>query len=203
MRAEIIKLRKRIDTTFIYVTHDQTEAMTLGDRIVIMKDGVIQQIGTPQQVFNHPHNLFVAGFIGTPRMNFFPARLEKDGDGYTVAVAGTKAPLPEAMRRLKGRSYENRDITVGIRPEHIDVVAEGTPGSVKVEVDVAEMMGSEIYMHMTVDASDVIIRVQTTDIPESSGIGRGAGAQVSFVLPGALVHLFDKESGVNLLASDF
>ena len=93
MRAEIIKLRQKIDTTFMYVTHDQTEAMTLGDRIVIMKDGFIQQIGTPQQDFDHPANLFVAGFIGTPQMNYFDARLEKDGGKYVVSVGGVKVEL--------------------------------------------------------------------------------------------------------------
>ena len=95
MRAEIIKLRQRIDTTFVYVTHDQTEAMTLGDRIVIMRDGFIQQIGTPQEVFNHPANLFVAGFIGTPQMNFFDAKLDKDADGYYVELDGARVHLPE------------------------------------------------------------------------------------------------------------
>ena len=88
MRAEIIKLRERIDTTFIYVTHDQTEAMTLGDRIVIMRDGYIQQIGTPQEVFNNPRNLFVAGFIGTPQMNFFDAKLVREGEKFFVELGG-------------------------------------------------------------------------------------------------------------------
>ena len=94
MRAEIIKLRQRIDTTFVYVTHDQTEAMTLGDRIVIMKDGFIQQTGTPHEVFNHPANLFVAGFIGTPQMNFFDGELKKDGATYLVRVGDTQTALP-------------------------------------------------------------------------------------------------------------
>ena len=99
MRAEIIKLRQRIDTTFIYVTHDQTEAMTLGDRIVIMRDGYIQQIGTPQEVFNHPANLFVAGFIGMPVMNFFDAKLLKNGDKYLVDLAGYQVELDEDQER--------------------------------------------------------------------------------------------------------
>ncbi len=109
MRAEIIKLRERIDTTFIYVTHDQTEAMTLGDRIVVMKDGVVQQIGTPQEVFNHPHNLFVAGFIGTPQMNFFDAKLVKEGGKYVVAVGGMKVELsPEKQAALSARMCSPR-----------------------------------------------------------------------------------------------
>ena len=98
MRAEIIKLRQKIDTTFVYVTHDQVEAMTLGDRIVIMRDGFIQQIGTPQEVFNHPANLFVAGFIGTPQMNLFDAALSKKGDKYVATILGRDFELPEAKQ---------------------------------------------------------------------------------------------------------
>ncbi len=203
MRAEIIKLRERINTTFIYVTHDQTEAMTLGDRIVIMKDGFIQQIGTPQQVFNHPYNLFVAGFIGTPQMNFFPAMLKKDGDKYKAEVAGVTVELPdETDALLKKHAYGDMEITLGIRPEHIEVVEAGTPNAVKVMVDVSEMMGSEIYLHTSVDGRDTIIRFPTVDIPDGSQMGH-AGSEVLFVMPGKLVHLFDGESGINLLASDF
>lgn len=120
MRAEIIKLRQRIDTTFIYVTHDQTEAMTLGDRIVIMKDGYIQQIGTPQEVFEHPANIFVAGFIGTPQMNLFDAKLVKTGGGYQVEVCGAMMPLSEKIQQgLADKGAETRPVTLGIRPEHI------------------------------------------------------------------------------------
>ena len=114
MRAEIIKLRQRINTTFIYVTHDQTEAMTLGDRIVIMRDGFIQQIGTPQEVFNHPANLFVAGFIGTPQMNFFDAELKKSGDKYSIDLYGTEFPISRgeagepARQRRRGRPRRPR-----------------------------------------------------------------------------------------------
>ena len=105
MRAEIIKLRQRIDTTFVYVTHDQTEAMTLGDRIVIMKDGFIQQIGTPQEVFDHPSNLFVAGFIGTPQMNFFDARLSKVNGKYAVSAGGITVELSEdKQERLNAKN---------------------------------------------------------------------------------------------------
>lgn len=114
MRAEIIKLRQRIKSTFLYVTHDQTEAMTLGDRIVIMKDGVIQQIGTPQEVFDHPYNLFVAGFIGMPQMNFFDAELvEKDG-AYSVKVGGIEVALSaEKQERLKAKQVKSQEITLG------------------------------------------------------------------------------------------
>ena len=117
MRAEIIKLRKRINTTFIYVTHDQTEAMTLGDRIVIMKDGYIQQIGTPQEVFNHPRNLFVAGFIGSPQMNFFDARLVCENKVYSVELGGVRVPVSaEKNARLLEKNVPEQNITMGVRP---------------------------------------------------------------------------------------
>ena len=127
MRAEIIKLRQRINTTFIYVTHDQTEAMTLGDRIVIMKDGFVQQIGTPQEVFNHPANLFVAGFIGTPQMNFFDAVLTRTGDKYTVTAYGTVfEPDEEKQAALLANNAQSGAVTLGVRPEHIMLCAPGT-----------------------------------------------------------------------------
>ena len=135
-------IRQRIDTTFIYVTHDQTEAMTLGDRIVIMKDGYIMQIGTPQEVFEHPANIFVAGFIGSPQMNFFDARLQKTGAGYQAAVAGAVMPLSDRIQqRLAEKGYGDQDVILGIRPEHIAFAL--TPGEhfVAAKVDVSEMMG--------------------------------------------------------------
>ena len=128
MRAEIIKLRQRINTTFMYVTHDQTEAMTLGDRIVIMKDGYIQQIGTPQDVFNHPANLFVAGFIGMPVMNFFDAQLTREGEKFFVEVGGIKVRLSaDKEERLLKNDVQSQAITLGVRPEHTDVSDEGIP----------------------------------------------------------------------------
>ena len=137
MRAEIIKLRQRIDTTFMYVTHDQTEAMTLGDRIVIMKDGYIQQIGTPQEVFNHPANLFVAGFIGMPVMNFFDANLVREGQKFFVEVGGIKVELsPDKEERMLKNDVQSQPVTLGVRPEHTDVADSG----IKATVDVAEMM---------------------------------------------------------------
>ena len=127
MRAEIIKLRQRINTTFIYVTHDQTEAMTLGDRIVIMKDGYIQQIGTPQEVFDHPANLFVAGFIGMPQMNFFDAQLERRADGvYEVLLENAHIQLSEEKQaRLEANGVQSQAIKLGVRPEHIMLAGEG------------------------------------------------------------------------------
>ncbi|MBQ8621344.1 MAG: sn-glycerol-3-phosphate ABC transporter ATP-binding protein UgpC, partial [Oscillospiraceae bacterium] len=132
MRAEIIKLRQKINTTFIYVTHDQTEAMTLGDRIVIMKDGFIQQIGTPQEVFNHPYNLFVAGFIGSPQMNLFDSKLVKVDGKYAVELGGMTVVLSdEKQEKLAANNVEEQDIVLGVRPEHITLEA-GIPGKVDV-----------------------------------------------------------------------
>ena len=191
MRAEIIKLRERINTTFIYVTHDQTEAMTLGDRIVIMRDGYIQQIGTPQEVFNNPRNLFVAGFIGTPQMNFFDAKLLKENGKYFVQLANTKVELSQdKQERLAANNVEPQDVTLGVRPEHTNLVEGGVPA----KVDVSEMMGSSIHLHVTAEGRDVIIIVPTIDMKGSYSIGDN----VSFSFNGNVAHVFSKETEKNL-----
>ena len=199
MRAEIIKLRQRIDTTFIYVTHDQTEAMTLGDRIVIMKDGFIQQVGTPQQVFNHPANLFVAGFIGTPQMNFFDAKLVKDADGkYAVELENTHVVLSDdKQERLHANDVAPQDITLGVRPEHILLAGEGQ-GMLHGTVDVTEMMGSAIHLHMQACGKDVIAIVQTMDIAGIHPAGFTMGQDIAFTFGGNVAHVFSKEDGSNL-----
>ncbi len=191
MRAEIIKLRERINTTFIYVTHDQTEAMTLGDRIVIMRDGYIQQIGTPQQVFNNPENLFVAGFIGTPQMNFFDAKLLLEGGKYFVELAGLKVELsPEKQARLTANKVEAQEVTLGVRPEHTVLTENGVPA----KVDVSEMMGSSVHLHVTAEGRDVIIIVPTTE----SFVQYNIGQAISFGFSGSVAHVFSKETEKNL-----
>ena len=191
MRAEIIKLRQRIDTTFIYVTHDQTEAMTLGDRIVIMRDGYIQQIGTPQEVFNHPANLFVAGFIGMPVMNFFDAELIREGSQYFVEVGGYRQELaPEKEERLLNNNVQSQPITLGVRPEHTDVSDTG----VAARVDVAEMMGSSVHLHVNAEGRDVIIIVPTIDMKGNYEMGD----TVHFSFAGKVAHVFSKETDKNL-----
>ena len=191
MRAEIIKLRQRIDSTFIYVTHDQTEAMTLGDRIVIMKDGYIQQIGTPQEVFNHPANLFVAGFIGTPVMNFFDAKLLKEQGRYLVEVGGLKVELSEdKQERLAANKVEPQEVTLGVRPEHTDLSQDG----VEAKVDVSEMMGSSVHLHVTAEGRDVIIIVPTIDMKDNYRMGD----TVHFSFDGRVAHVFSKETERNL-----
>ena len=191
MRAEIIKLRERINTTFIYVTHDQTEAMTLGDRIVIMRDGYIQQIGTPQEVFNNPRNLFVAGFIGTPQMNFFDAKLTKEQGKYFVELGGIKVQLSEEKQaRLAANNVEPQDVTLGVRPEHTSL---GNTGIVA-KVDVSEMMGSSVHLHVTAEGRDVIIIVPTLEMKGNYGIGD----TVHFNFEGNVAHVFSKETERNL-----
>ena len=196
MRAEIIKLRQRIDTTFIYVTHDQTEAMTLGDRIVIMKDGVIQQTGTPQEVFNHPANLFVAGFIGVPQMNFFDAELlTEDGTYYVRLGNATVALSEEKQARLRENGVEPQTITLGVRPENISLT-EAT-NSVDAEVDVSEMMGSEVHLHLNAAGRDAIIIVPTLTLGENVD-NFTPGSTLRFSFGGNVAHLFSKETERNL-----
>ena len=196
MRAELIKLRQRINTTFIYVTHDQTEAMTLGDRIVIMKDGVIQQIGTPQEVFNHPANLFVAGFIGMPQMNFYDAELVLEDGQYAVVLNGAKVTLPEEKQaKLKANGAAAGPITLGVRPEHL--ILSGDEGSmIHGTVDVSEMMGSAVHLHVSACGSDTIMIVPTTELESTSAFT--IGSPIAFTFNGVMAHLFDRNTQKNL-----
>ncbi len=191
MRAEILKLRERIDTTFVYVTHDQTEAMTLGDRIVIMRDGYIQQIGTPQQVFNNPSNLFVAGFIGSPQMNFFDGQLIREGDKFFVQLENFKTELDaEKEARLLANNVQTQEVILGVRPEHTNIGAAG----VEAKVDVSEMMGSSVHLHVSAAGKDVIIIVPTMDMKGHYAMGD----TVHFSFEGSVAHVFSKETEKNL-----
>ena len=197
MRAEIIKLRQRINTTFIYVTHDQTEAMTLGDRIVIMKDGFIQQIGTPQEVFNHPYNLFVATFIGAPQMNLFDAKLLKKDGKYSVSLHGHEVELSaEKQAALAANKVEEQDITLGVRPEHIIINESGIDS----EIDVHELMGSSVHLHLNTYGKDIVAVVSTMDMTEAEVAGMKSGTKITFTFGGHNCHVFNKETGINLEA---
>ena len=198
MRSEIIKLRQKLNTTFIYVTHDQTEAMTLGDRIVIMKDGFVQQVGTPQEVFHHPSNIFVAGFIGMPQMNFFDARLTRTGDRYAVELGGAQIELsPEKAARLLAREVQSQEVTLGVRPEHIALTE--SENAVFAAVDVSEMMGSAVHIHVDACERDVVIVVPVSEEEAKEADERfRRGAPVRFTFRGSAAHLFDKETGMNL-----
>ena len=196
MRAEIIKLREKIQTTFIYVTHDQTEAMTLGDRIVIMRDGFIQQIGTPQEVFHHPYNLFVAEFIGSPKMNIFDAELVKENGKYAVAIGGMTVVLSdEKQANLTANNVAPQSIKLGVRPEHI-VLEAGING----KVDVSEMMGSSVHLHVNAMDRDVVMVVSTMNMTGAEVAALSNGSPVSFNFPGHVCHVFNAETGINLEA---
>lgn len=196
MRAEIIKLRQRIDTTFIYVTHDQTEAMTLGDRIVVMKDGVIQQIGTPQQVFDMPANLFVATFIGIPSMNLLSGQLKLEAGNYYAEVQRRHLYLSDNKQRiLKENGVPEQDITIGIRPEHMSFASNKDTVFIDAVADVSEMMGSEIHIHASIDGNDAIVRVEREHF-ETETIHSGDAVRFSF--DPECMHIFSNNTGDNL-----
>ena len=196
MRAEIIKLRQRINTTFMYVTHDQTEAMTLGDRIVIMKDGFVNQIGTPKEVFNKPVNLFVAGFIGMPVMNFFDnSRLLYENGVYYAEISGVRFELSEFQQSaLKLNNAQPCDIVCGIRPQHITV----GEGELKGVVDVSEMLGSEYNIHAKSGDVNIVMVIPTVGLTTDVSMG----ATVNFTTKPELIQLFDKATGNNLIWYD-
>ena len=200
MRAEIILLRKKIDTTFIYVTHDQTEAMTLGDRIVIMKDGFIQQVGTPTEVFEHPVNLFVAGFIGAPQMNTFRTELVRENGKYYVTPLGSRIEVDgETGENLAAKAVDSRSVVLGVRPEHITLSQPG-PHAIPCTIIANEMMGSELHIHAeTEDGAQLVVRVPTLGLrrQERAELVNGAKIHVSF--PGEVMHLFDPETERNLI----
>ena len=200
MRAEIILLREKINTTFIYVTHDQTEAMTLGDRIVIMKDGFIQQVGTPTEVFEHPVNLFVAGFIGAPQMNTFRTELVRENGKYYVTPLGSRIEVDgETGENLAAKAVDGRSVVLGVRPEHITLSQPG-PHAIPCTIIVNEMMGSELHIHAeTEDGAQLVVRVPTLGLrrQERAELVNGAKIHVSF--PGEVMHLFDPETERNLI----
>ena len=190
MRAEITKLHHRLKTTTIYVTHDQTEAMTMADRIVIMKDGFIQQIGTPREVYNTPVNVFVAGFIGSPAMNFFDVVITEDG--FITSDGGLKLKLPEGkFKTLQEHGYAGKEIIFGIRPEDIrneQLVLESNPEAiVKSEVVVSELLGAETMLYSKIGEQEFISRVGVSAV-----YTLGEEIELSFNLNKA--HFFDKET---------
>ena len=200
MRAEIILLREKINSTFVYVTHDQTEAMTLGDRIVIMKDGFIQQVGTPQEVFDKPKNLFVATFIGAPQMNLFKAEVVRGEEGYTVKLFGKNYPIKgDKLEILKKDCVASQEITLGIRPEHFVYKDKESKDTVELTVEVNEMMGSEIHVHaLAEDGTKVIVRVPTVQIDDDYSNVFRPGKKISVAFESKVMHIFDSE-GNNLV----
>ena len=188
MRAEIQKLHHRLQTTTIYVTHDQTEAMTMASRLVVMKDGIVQQVGTPKEVFDYPSNKFVAGFIGSPAMNFFTGVLS---EGH-FTIGETKVAVPEERyNQLKDKGYEGKTMTLGIRPENIVTHSEGENNKdttyFNTEVSVAELMGSETYLYSTLNGEEFIARVEA-----SANHQPGDPITLGFEMNQA--HFFDQET---------
>ncbi len=190
MRTEIIKLHKRLGTTFVYVTHDQIEAMTMGDRIVVMKEGVIQQIGTPAEVYHQPANIFVAGFIGTPPMNFLDALIRHDANGLYLELADAYIRLPEHDQYFTADSlaqYMDKEVLLGIRPDNISISDKGLPA----RVDVAEALGGETYLYLECCDAKIIVKLQGT-------VTKQPDEMVNLFFRPEHIHLFDKESGHNI-----
>ena len=190
MRIEIAKLHQRLGTTIIYVTHDQTEAMTLGDRIVVMKDGVIQQVDTPQHLYDMPCNMFVAGFIGSPQMNFINAVLSKNGGKYTLDFDKYHIPVPESKVNADLDNYVGKEVVLGIRPEHVHDEPEEIAKAeclLKANVDVTELMGAEIYLYVNINGTPITARVEPT-----STANPGDDIEIAFDL--SKIHIFDKDT---------
>ncbi|MBQ7460571.1 MAG: sn-glycerol-3-phosphate ABC transporter ATP-binding protein UgpC [Oscillospiraceae bacterium] len=197
MRTELIKLRRKLNTTFIYVTHDQTEAMTLGDRIVIMNRGVIQQVGTPKELWGKPSNMFVAGFIGMPQMNFIDGELMESENGYRLFTAGAELELTETHQTLlKGRQVKGGKVKIGIRPEHLHLSENGIPAS----ADVSELNGGTLNLHANVGGADVTAVIQLTDddihAPQ-------VGTPIHLSPEPQRIHVFDPETEENLLYGSY
>ena len=201
MRAEIILLRQKIDTTFIYVTHDQTEAMTLGDRIVIMKDGFIQQVGTPTEVFDMPLNLFVAEFIGAPKMNTFKTDLICEDGKYYVTPYGAKIEVTgKKADKLREQGIGSRQILLGVRPEHFVLSDASNPAAIPCKIVVNEMMGSELHLHVVEENGDrLIVRIPTVSLSDEQRAALVYGAMLYVTCEGKVMHFFDMETQKNLL----
>ena len=201
MRAEIILLRQKIDTTFIYVTHDQTEAMTLGDRIVIMKDGFIQQVGTPTEVFDMPLNLFVAEFIGAPKMNTFKTKLDLDGNKYYVNPYGAKIEVTgKRADMLRKKNIGSGDVILGVRPEHFVLSSHDDPAAIPCKIVVNEMMGSELHLHVVEDNGDkLIVRIPTVSLSDEMRASLVYDSTIYVTFEGKVMHFFDAETQSNLL----
>jgi len=192
MRIELAKLHHNLQTTFIYVTHDQTEAMTLGTRIVVMKDGIIQQVDTPLNLYSKPKNKFVAGFIGSPQMNFVGTKVEKTDEGIVLAFGNQSVLLPDFKgKALVDGGYVGKEVTMGIRPEDIhdsEIFIESSKKSViEAVVNVKELLGSEVLLYMTADHNDFTAKVDPRSLAQP-------GDTVKVALDLNKVHIFDKET---------
>jgi multiple sugar transport system ATP-binding protein len=196
MRTEIIKLHKRLGTTFVYVTHDQIEAMTMGDRIVVMKDGLIQQVDTPQNLYNYPCNLFVAGFIGAPQMNFLDAIIKKENDKTIIDFDGNyQFELTEKKSELLAH-YNNQHIVIGVRPEDIKVKDFEVLSNYKTNatVEITELMGSETYIYLDCYGQKLICKASPDTIMKSD-------TEIEIAFDINKMHFFDKETKLAIASS--
>ena len=195
MRSELLKLRKRIDATFVYVTHDQTEAMTLGDRVVVMKDGEVMQIGKPDEIYSNPASVFVATFIGNPQMNIFPVSAYRKGEGYSINLFGKELALGmEYSSVLSKRKESFIPLKLGIRPEYITLDEEN--GLFSGEVSIAEHTGNSVIVHMNVNGNEVVVLEEERNRRE---VDYAPDSIISFSFSLSDVYLFDAESGRNIL----
>ncbi len=197
MRTEISKLHMRLGTTFIYVTHDQTEAMTLGDKIVVMKDGIIQQVDTPQNLYDKPCNTFVAGFIGSPQMNFIDVKLEKRGD-HVYALFGEFAIKLPISKNSKGQldDYIGKEVILGVRPEHVhdepEYIERYVDSCIEADVEVTELMGNETFLYLNALGASITARVAPTSKTKP-------GDHVKLALVNSKIHIFNKETEESLV----
>ena len=192
MRTEIAKLHQRLGTTIIYVTHDQTEAMTLGSRIVVMKDGIVQQIDSPQNLYDKPDNLFVAGFMGSPQMNFIDAVARVNGNSAALEVAGQTIPLPaDKAKAVVAGGYNGKTVVLGIRPENILETTGNEEYAFKSTCNVYELLGAEVFLYFDLGSSNITARVEPTTKVRP-------GDTVKYTFDTKKIHVFDKETELTI-----
>ncbi len=187
MRAEIKALHQRLKSTVVYVTHDQVEAMTLGDRIAVMKDGRVQQLGTPEEIYERPANLYVAGFIGSPTMNVLPTTLRNDGGTWFAEVASATGRVNVRLGPVNDKGWADRDVLLGLRPEHWREAAPGETGALPVEIDLIEPTGADTYGFANLNGKRAALRLPPKRL-------RAAGQTLNLVADGAAACLFDPAS---------
>ena len=201
MRNAIKNIQQQVGITTVYVTHDQEEALAVSDRIAVMHDGVIQQVDTPQNLYDYPANEFVAGFIGSPQMNFLKANLEKAAGGYVVDILGVKLPLNEEQNAvLEQKGIGSQEIILGVRPEHTSVLFDNQEGAIECTIDVNEMMGSELHLHLSSQNNDkIIVRLPTVDLTKEQRESLTFGNKLYITFPAKVMHLFDPETERSLI----
>ena len=197
MRTEISKLHKRLNTTFIYVTHDQTEAMTMGTRIVVMKDGIVQQVDTPQTIYEKPENMFVAGFIGSPQMNFTDAKIVKEGNNLFVTFGKEKLPIPaDKAKVIKDAGYEGKEVVFGIRPEHMNddakFMEEHKNSTISAKIEVMEHMGPETFLYFVCEGINMVARVEPTTTAQLE-------QTIKLAIDMDKMHIFDKTTEIAVI----